>query len=947
MEGPENKNISTEEQLNHLYETGIVKQGMPAPDYEKNAQLFINCLYGAYDKEAAWSMQLHKGERWFRNHKIKDVNADGAFYWDIGLIQHDFRVPMAQSFRSVQDFLGTTDCYTTINCFAPSDPKQDRFGRRRDDRATASVTAYTGYLIDIDFHNIQEADTMDAALQLALKYLIRALNDKAIPVPTMMVMSGRGFQIYYLYSVPISSADMDAVEHHTAIYQKLFTRFKKLFPMFDIDTTVRDGSRVCRVAGCLHSKTGKHSSLLFYDGPRYEQDDIVDLFDLDKIPDNIIEIKKEKKARRKNTASVKSAENKKQAGKNKTKIIKERRFRVSGKIGRDVITGYGYLADDIIRFIKHRKGDMTGRRELALHILYNCCRCHGDSVQDAYKTISDMNSIFTDPLDEAEVCNAMRTARYDWYGRDYYDYNRVTVFNLLEMTEEENEELKLVPELLTEKHNREALERDKTICKLYKEGYTPEDIALIYQGKRGYSKRTIYRTIYDRYHLDRENVENSYQRYGRNTLCQHLTISMLRRVVRGAFVDDRKKLAVIPLPDDTSVREGIDKALKYGYNTFINGSSGTGKTYIVDAWGDTLSDDDKVKMAFLSYTGRAAKNLNVQGMTLHSFLGVRKADGPVIRPGTIYSQGVNNILKYSRIVVDEISMIRLDLFEALCRLIDYVWTAYRHYVQLVILGDWYQIGPYASDEDVRLLKEWYPGYCMGFANESVYWQKMDLVQYDIYQTKRFVDPVFRQACTNLEYGFDIERTVEYLNSLDGTPDEDAVFVCGLNKTVNDINNCFAMRFPESERHCYSAWSEGAYRENRNVIMAAGMPVMFVRNDHKRGVVNGSSGVITKCHKNSVTVLVEGKELLVKVTKQGIPLVPGYAITVNKAQGMTFDKMNLVIDEVFQPAQLSVAVSRCRSAEGLHILGRDITVDDVILSPLLTQDVRDKFAKKSA
>lgn len=939
MKGPEN--ISTEERLNSLYETGLVKPGMPASEYKENARLFLECLYKSYDANDGGSMQLHVGERWFRNHKIKDTEANGAFYRGIGLIQPDLRTRMSAAFDTVKNLLESTDCYTTVNCYGPSDPKADRFGRYRDDRAAASVTAYTGFLIDIDFHDLG-SDTMNLAIKKAEEALIRAINDKVIPVPTMMVFSGRGFQLHYLYQNPVASTDMTAVERHRGIYAKLFAGFKELFPWFGIDTCISDGSRICRIAGCWHSKAERYSSLVFYDGPRYTQDDITDLFDLDKIPE-IIDIKEARKGREK-TAPVKPAKKRTEVEKNAAKVVKIRQLPKSKKILGDIIKGYSYIIKDVVRLAEYRKMEMNGYRELSLHILYNACRCRGDSVQTAYESICKFNACFTEPLNENEIYMAMQVAHYDWYDRGYYDYNRSTVFEVLGMTDEENEALKLVPELLTEQHNKEAAERDKTICELYKEGYTVEDIALMYQGKKGYSKRTIQRTVYERYHLNQEYADNSsYKRYQRVSR-QHLTILNARM-----HASSIKGLSVTSLPDDSDARRGVIPALQFGYNVYINGSGGTGKTYIVDKeWYSKLPDSEKEKTAFLSFTGSAAKNLNVNGMTLHSFLGIRKENGPVIYPGTIYQQGINNILKYNRIVVDEISMARVDLFEALCRLVDYAWNSWHHhYVQLVVLGDWYQLGPYASDEDVRLLKAWYPGYRMGFAYESTYWHKMDFVQFDLFQTKRFVDPVFRQCCTNLEYGLDVWNTVEYLNSLDGKPDMDAVFLCGLNKTVNEINDYFTARFSEEERHAYLAWADGSYRERGTVVLAIGMPVMCVHNDHNRGIVNGSRGIITQCHKDGVVVRFDEQELLVKVTKRGIPIVPAYAITIHKSQGMTFDRMNLVIDKVFEPGQLFVSVSRCRSAEGLHILGRDITVNDVILSPVLTRNVQAIFMQQYA
>lgn len=310
-------------------------------------------------------------------------------------------------------------------------------------------------------------------------------------------------------------------------------------------------------------------------------------------------------------------------------------------------------------------------------------------------------------------------------------------------------------------------------------------------------------------------------------------------------------------------------ALRDGRNVFLSGNAGTGKSYVLNAF---ISDLKARNVDFLALapTGIAALNLT-DGSTIHRTLkiapGVCAPDGP---------KGSRKVLDAAKvIIIDEISMCRIDLFDHVMGMISQSMTR-NGAKQVVLVGDFFQLPPVVTERDSALLMKFYPGNLQGWCFKSRYWTGFDFEPHVLKTVVRQSDPDF---IDNLNRA----RVMSLVNS----PQEG--YVNGTQGTVTDA-------------------SEG------------GVTVKFdgadkkVRIERHRWEINKSEAVVEMDEGgrpvNRVKTAVVG-------TYTQIPLKLAYAITIHKSQGLTFDAC-CVHTKVFAEGQLYVGLSRVRSAAGLTV-----------------------------
>ena len=421
---------------------------------------------------------------------------------------------------------------------------------------------------------------------------------------------------------------------------------------------------------------------------------------------------------------------------------------------------------------------------------------------------------------------------------------------------------------------------------------------------------------------------------------------------------------------DFVTNERLDLAFNYlfftGRNVFLTGKAGTGKTTFLKR----LKEICPKRMIVTSPTGVAA--VNAGGVTLHSFF--QLPFGPQI-PGTFTEPDhrfskvkIDIIRSLQLLVIDEISMVRADLLDS----VDTVLRRYRHSskpfggVQLLLIGDMQQLSPVVRSEDEDILRPYYDTYYF-FGSKA--WQKTSYVCIELNQIFRQTDTSYIDLLNAIRNGKADKNTLDKLNTryipnYAPAKDDDVVTLVTTNAQADRINSLHLLEL-DTEKRTFNAEISGDFPESsfpvdRNITFKAGSVVMFLKNDtgFERRFYNGkigrivgfdSDGVIVKCKGDSEDICVKPmrwenakytvdpktKEIKEEVagTFTQIPLKTAWAVTIHKSQGLTFDNLLLNAHNSFAHGQVYVALSRCRTLEGLILL-QPLQASDVISDPTI-------------
>lgn len=386
-----------------------------------------------------------------------------------------------------------------------------------------------------------------------------------------------------------------------------------------------------------------------------------------------------------------------------------------------------------------------------------------------------------------------------------------------------------------------------------------------------------------------------------------------------------------------------------GKNMFLTGEAGTGKSYITQAFIEQCEKEGK-NLLVTAPTGIAA--INVGGTTLHKAFQV--GFEPHIEKKPI-KRIPEVIMAADTIVIDEISMCRIDLFEYVVRVILAAEERAKKHKQLIVIGDFFQLPPVTSRSDAQVMSAVYPASNKYYAFESQYWQDMEFEIVCLKDVIRQNDKEFIRELNKARVGDTscvsyFNRKLQWDNPLDG-----GIILCSTNKVVAE-NNEYSLNELPGRAKKYPAAYTGDFRENdclaeKELKLKKGARVMALINDTDGLYQNGSLGTVKDLTASSVTVEFDSgvsciikkytwsavkytveedideynnkfkklnTEVIGKCTQ--IPLKLAYAITIHKSQGQTFDKVNL-LPFSFDVGQLYVALSRVRSLSGLVLLSR--------------------------
>ena len=380
-----------------------------------------------------------------------------------------------------------------------------------------------------------------------------------------------------------------------------------------------------------------------------------------------------------------------------------------------------------------------------------------------------------------------------------------------------------------------------------------------------------------------------------------------------------------------------------GKNLFIHGDAGTGKSYVVnDIVRDATGRGKTVLVA--APTGKAARNVN--GSTIHSIF---RAHIGIIGPEEIFKgkrdkKGNYYIDMADLIVVDEVSMVRHDLFAAMLRSIAAAEERSGRHKQVIVVGDFFQLPPVLVDKEEDKYNQMYGDYLFAFEGGLL----------NGFFSVKLKEKV-RQKDDD-DFAFILDRLREGDSGvLEELPvskaSKTACFLCALNKQADSINSQMLKKL--KEHHVYHGKAEGRVTEEdkfapMELEITPGARVLMTVNDTDKKWVNGTDATVKECHEDRIILMIGDKEVSCEPVTQSIteselveetdpngkkrkksvpveigrytqlPCKLGWAISIHKSQGMTLEQVNINPSGCFAHGQLYVAVSRCKSLKGIHL-----------------------------
>ena len=401
-------------------------------------------------------------------------------------------------------------------------------------------------------------------------------------------------------------------------------------------------------------------------------------------------------------------------------------------------------------------------------------------------------------------------------------------------------------------------------------------------------------------------------------------------------------------------------------SVFLTGKAGTGKTTFLNEF----VKKTRKKHIVVAPTGIAA--INAGGVTIHSMFGLPlrtflpttdRIDGSIamnITDLTSHFKYRKDKLKLLRevevIIIDEVSMLRADVLDMIDFSLRFIRRTTQRFggVQMLFIGDLYQLPPVVRDEYV--LKQYYPS---PFFFESHAIKEIPLVTIELTKVFRQSDEKFLAILNAVRDGDIAEIDFEELNQR-YLPNFDAgeepyIYLCSHNKMADDINQQKLLEIKVSsstyEAKLFGEFKENQFPNEQFLELKVGAQVMFIRNDisPEKKYYNGKLGEISALSENEINVILEGtdKEIVVKReiweqkkysldaeknikeevlgSFEQFPIKLAWAVTIHKSQGLTFDKVIIDAGKSFTAGQVYVALSRCRTLEGIVLKSR-ITPD---------------------
>ena len=422
---------------------------------------------------------------------------------------------------------------------------------------------------------------------------------------------------------------------------------------------------------------------------------------------------------------------------------------------------------------------------------------------------------------------------------------------------------------------------------------------------------------------------------------------------------DHTEEDLLDITQMTEEQLGVYGLAMHGKNLFITGGAGTGKSYLLQRIIANLIKERK-NVIVGAPTGMAA--LNVGGVTLHRLFGlpIGLVEDIHIHGGNISNligRGYEVIQKANVLVIDEISMCRADAFERIANIVKYEEDA-GHHMQVILCGDFYQLAPVVPAREKEYFKDVLHNE-EGWAFLSSSWKNLSIETCQLTKVIRQENPDFANALNEIREGK--SNGLGYICSQTYRNRGRGVMLCGKNKVAQAINERELMSLGEyievfdavvsKNTEDLDPVKEISRITDPHIELCVGARVIITINDPSGMNMyhNGSMGNIVNIDDDVVEVRLDEGDI-VSISKflyqvydytmeedkdtglsrlkrkvifafEQIPLKLGWAITIHKSQGQTYDHMILNTDSLWRAdGLLYVGLSRVTSTSGLALIG---------------------------
>lgn len=436
--------------------------------------------------------------------------------------------------------------------------------------------------------------------------------------------------------------------------------------------------------------------------------------------------------------------------------------------------------------------------------------------------------------------------------------------------------------------------------------------------------------------------------------------------------------------DNKEFNKAIDYILNTDKTIYLTGKAGTGKTTFLKY----LKKVTHKRMVVLAPTGVAA--INASGETIHSFFHIRPSVYIPEDPLRTADSELNELsmksifkhLKYSKskvelirnleaIAIDEVSMVRCDIMDVIDKILRLYRDSTKPFggVQMILVGDAYQLPPIVKKEEQEILKSSYDG--IFFFDSKVMEQIINnnqLIYVELQKVYRQNDSKFIELLDRVRVNDMQDKDFALFDSKINkdkfiNEDKSHIILTTTNVKVNYINEKRLAALPTQSK-VYNAVVTGTFAEKERptdiaLELKVGAQIIFIRNDKENRYYNGKLGVVKHLGEKFLLIETEtnnGEKIDVTVhpetwksvsykwnktenvieeeilgTFMQLPVRLAWAITVHKSQGMSFDRVMADLGNSFETGQVYVALSRCRSLEGL-LLSSKIKPQSIIADP---------------